>query len=101
MVGACEPTEIAARLSARFGLERTASAVVERLKRRRRSCWMGGLSLRDLERIFGVDHRAIVRWWVVPGLLAGRRWSGRGPPPGLAVRAVRDGGLCPRPRLHA
>ncbi len=40
---------------------------------------MDGLSLRDLERLFGLDHRAIVRWWVEPKLLAARRWSGRGP----------------------
>ncbi len=40
---------------------------------------MDGLSLRDLERLFGLDHRAIVRWWVQPKLLTGRRWSGRGP----------------------
>jgi hypothetical protein len=40
---------------------------------------MEGYSLRDLERIFGVDHRTIVRDWIEPGLLVGRRWSGRGP----------------------
>ena len=53
--------------------------MIERIKRRGRSRWMEGLSLRDLERIFGVDHRVILRWWVLPGLLVGRRWSGRGP----------------------
>jgi len=40
---------------------------------------MNGLSLRDVERIFGLDHRAIIRWCVEPGLLVGRCWSGRGP----------------------
>jgi hypothetical protein len=40
---------------------------------------MEGLSLRDLERIFGMDHRAILRWWLELGLLVGRRWSGRDP----------------------
>jgi hypothetical protein len=84
LLGICQPSEIAARLNARYGLDRTACAVIQRLKRRQRSRWMVGLSLRDLERIFGVDHRVILRWWVLPGLLIGRRWSGRGPPPGLA-----------------
>ena len=79
LLGVCQPGEIAARLNVRFGLDRTACAVIQRLKRRQRSRWMEGLSLRDLERIFGVDHRAIIRWWILPGLLLGRRWSGRGP----------------------
>ena len=95
LVGACEPAEIARRLCLRFGVTRTATAVVERLKRRGRSRWMEGLSLRDLERIFGVDHRTILRWWVGPGLLVGQRWSGRGPPPAVALRPSRRAGVCP------
>ncbi len=82
LVGTLELTEIAVRLSRRFGLERTPTGISSRLKRRRKSRWMNGLSLRALERIFGLDHRSILRWWVDPGLLAGRRWSGRGPAPG-------------------
>jgi hypothetical protein len=80
LLGHFEPADIAARLTHQFGVERTATAVIQRLKRRGRSRWMGGPSLRDLERIFGMDHRAIVCWWIQPGLLVGRRWSGRGPP---------------------
>jgi hypothetical protein len=78
LVGTLELADIAVRLTRRFGLERTANGVSSRLKRRRQSRWMTGLSLRDLERIFGLDHRAIIRWCVEPGLLVGRRWSGRG-----------------------
>jgi hypothetical protein len=99
LLGICQPSEIAARLNARFGLDRTACAVIQRLKRRGRSRWMEGLNLRDLERIFGVDHRVILRWWVLPGLLVGRRWSGRGPPPGMALRSQERGGVCPRTYL--
>src|SRR5215207_1522765 len=69
LLGRCEPSEIAKKLCARFGIERTPTAVVQRLKRRRRSHWMQGFSLRELERVFGVDHRTILRAWVKPGLL--------------------------------
>jgi len=79
LVGTLELTGIAVRLSRRFGLERTPTGISSRLKRRRKSRWMNGLSLRALERIFGLDHRSILRWWVDPVLLVGRRWSGRGP----------------------
>ena len=96
LVGTHDTEEIAATLSGRFGIARTPGAVSERLKRRRRSRWMEGLSLRELERIFGVDHRTILQAWVGPGLLHGRRWSGRGPPPWLAVPVGRCGGLRPR-----
>jgi hypothetical protein len=89
LLGKFEPADIAARLTLRFGVERTATAVIQRLKRRGRSRWMEGLSLRDLERIFGMDHRAIVRWWIQPGLLSGRRWSGRGPPQRMDIRDRR------------
>jgi hypothetical protein len=86
LVGKHEPAEIAAKLIERFGVDRTACAVIQRLKRRGKSRWMEGYSLRDLERILGVDHRTIVHRWIEPGLLVGRRWSGRGPPSRLAVR---------------
>jgi hypothetical protein len=79
LLGTLELADIAVRLTRRFGLERTATGVSSRLKRRRQSRWMNGLSLRDVERIFGLDHRAIIHWCVEPGLLVGRRWSGRGP----------------------
>lgn len=46
---------IAAQLNERFGLDRTACAVVRRLKRRGKSRWMEGYSLRDLERVIGID----------------------------------------------
>jgi hypothetical protein len=78
LVGRVELPQIAARLTERFGVERSVPGVVSRLKRRARSQWAEGLSVHDLERIFHVDHRAILRWWVEPGLLAGRRWPGRG-----------------------
>ncbi len=52
---------------------------------------MEGYTLRDLERVFGMDHRTIVRRWIEPGLLVGRRWSGRGPHNGwLFDRATVD-----------
>jgi hypothetical protein len=79
LIGRVELPYIAARLTDRFGLQRTASGISSRLKRRGKSRWMNGLSLRDIERIFGLDHRTILRWWVEPGLIPGRRWSGRGP----------------------
>ncbi len=79
LVGTLELADIAVRLTRRFGLDRTATGVSSRLKRRRQSRWMNDLSLRAAERIFGLDHRAIIRWCVEPGLLVGRRWSGRGP----------------------
>jgi hypothetical protein len=82
LVGRYEPSEIATQLRVRFGVARTSTAVTERLKRRGRSRWMQGLSLRDLEHIFGVDHRTILRAWVGAGVLNGDRWSGRGPHPG-------------------
>jgi hypothetical protein len=85
LVGGVEPAQIAEQLSTRFGVERTAMAVIARLKRRGRSRWMNGLSLRDLERVFGVDHRTIIRSWITPGLLAGDSWSGRGSPSSVAV----------------
>jgi hypothetical protein len=88
LLGKSEPAEIAAKLNQRFALDRTPCAVVQRLKRRGKSRWMEGYSLRDLERLFGMDHRTIVRRWIEPGLLVGRRWSGRGPHPGWFFDAM-------------
>ena len=79
LLGRYELAEIVTRLQQRFGIQRSVPALVSRLKRRVRSRWSGDLSLRDLERLFGTDHRVITRWWIKPGLLVGRRWSGRGP----------------------
>jgi hypothetical protein len=38
--------------------------VAQRLKRRGRSRWVECISLRDIERVFGVDHRTVVRDWI-------------------------------------
>src|SRR6266542_2484953 len=69
LLGKYEPAEIAAKLNERLGLDRTACAIIQRMKRRGKSRWMLGYSVRDLERILGVDHRRIVRRWIEPGLL--------------------------------
>ena len=96
LLGHCELSEIVRRLHQRYGIERSVPGLVSRLKRRARSRWSADLSLRDLERLFGIDHRVILRWWVKPGLLLGRRWSGRGPHAGWLFsgesveRFVRD-----------
>lgn len=71
--------EVAARLSDEFALPRSAEACRIRCVRLGISTWVHGLSMRDVERLFRVDHRAILRWWVEPGLLVGTRWDGRGP----------------------
>lgn len=70
---------LACEFSREFAVERTPAALRIRAKRLGISLWMRGYSLRDVEQIFGTDHRVIVRWWVLPGLLRGRRWQGRGP----------------------
>jgi hypothetical protein len=51
-------------LTDRFGIVRTPTAVIQRLKRRGRSQWVEAISLRDVERVFGVGHRTIVRDWI-------------------------------------
>src|SRR5262249_47721130 len=61
---------------------RTAAAIRCRAKRLGLSLWGDGWSLVGLERLFRIDHRAIVRWWVAPGLLPARRWPCRGAHPG-------------------
>jgi hypothetical protein len=79
--------EIAAILTAEFCVPRTAVAVRVHATRRDISLWRNGFSLRDLERLFGVDHRAIVRRWIGPGLLPARRRRGRGAHDGWLIEA--------------
>lgn len=71
--------ELAAAISAEFGVPRNEHALRIRAKLLEISLWVRGWSMGDVERLFRVDHRVIVRWWITPGLLIGRRWSGRGP----------------------
>jgi hypothetical protein len=100
-LGELEPKAIAQKLNEHFGIQRTATAVIARLKRRNQSRWLHGISLRELERITGVDHRTIVRVWIGRGLLQGERWSGRGPPPGLAIQGASCADVRARTRLSA
>jgi hypothetical protein len=86
-VGNVELQEIVTRLGDRFKIERTVPGLVSRLKRRGRSRWREALSLHDLERLFGVDHRAISRTWIDAGLLVGTRRTGRGPHDGWLFTA--------------
>lgn len=79
LAGARPVQEIAAILSERFGVPRTIPAVRIRAKRLDLSVFQKGWSMRDVERLFGVGHRAIFTWWVQPGLLIGRRIVQRGP----------------------
>lgn len=71
--------EIASALERRFHIRRTTPALRIQAKRLGISLWQGGLSMRDMERLFGVDHKHIRRFWVDAGHLAARRWGGRGP----------------------
>src|SRR5262249_46748189 len=87
LVGNVELQEIVSRLGDRFKIERTVPGLVSRLKRRGRSHWREALSLHDLERLFGVDHRAISRTWIDAGLLVGTRRTGRGPHDGWLFTA--------------
>lgn len=52
------------------------------------SRWLTAFSLRDLERLFGVDHRVILLWWIEPGLLPARRRRGRCPHEGWRVETA-------------
>lgn len=71
--------EIADALERRFYVRRTTAGVRIQAKRLGISLWQGGLSMRDLSGLFGVDHRVIRREWIDAGHLTGRRWGGRGP----------------------
>ena len=95
LLGKVNAAAIALKLRDRFGIERTPTAVIQRLKRRGRSRWVETIRLRDIERIFRVGHRTIVRDWIGGGLLAARRRPGRGPPPRLELRSERDRGVHP------
>ncbi len=79
LAGTMDLAEIARVLTERFGIPRSVNAVDVRCQRLGISHWRQGYCLRDIELIFRLHHRAIVRWWVQPGLLRGERWSGRGP----------------------
>lgn len=63
----------------RTGIPRTFHALTVRCKRLGISMWARGWSMRAAERLFRVDHRAIVRNWVDTGELNATRWDGRGP----------------------
>lgn len=82
MAGTVPREELQAAWLRRTGLERTQTALIVRCKRLGISARARGLSMTELERITGVDHRVINRAWLAPGLLQGRRWQGRGPHPG-------------------
>jgi hypothetical protein len=77
--GSVEIGVLAERISAIHGVPRTAEAIRIKGVRWGISLWAQGLSLRDVELLFHLDHRSVVRCWVEPGLLKARRWSGRGP----------------------
>lgn len=79
LAGTMPIAEIADALERRFLIRRTTASLRIQAKRLGISLWSGGYGLGELERIFKLDHRAIVRNWVNPGLLAGKRWKGRGP----------------------
>lgn len=77
--GTASITDLAAAISAAFEIDRTVPAVRVRAKVLGISLWRDGFTMRDLEHIFGVDHRVIRRWWIEPGLLPATRWDPRGP----------------------
>lgn len=71
--------EIATALEARFYIRRTEASLRIRAKRLGISLWQGGYGLNALERVFGVSHQTIIRHWIEPGHILGRRWQGGGP----------------------
>ena len=79
LAGTMPIVEITEELERRFHIRRTTASLRIQAKRLGISLWNRGYSLTELERVFRLDHRAIVRNWVTPGLLAARRWQGRGP----------------------
>lgn len=79
LAGTMPVEEIADALERRFLIRRTVASLRIQAKRLGISLWSGGYSLQQMERIFRLDHRAIVRNWVTTGVLAGKRWKGRGP----------------------
>lgn len=79
LVGSMPIEEVVEALNRRFWTTRTVHAVTNRVKDLGLSRWVRAYGLIEIERIFAVDHRVIVKHWVEPGHLAGRRWAGRGP----------------------
>jgi len=78
LVGHHTPKEIA-EIHRLDQIVRTETAVLVRIKRRGLSRWMVGYRLRDVERLFQFDHRAIHRRWLEPGLMVPTRtFNGRG-----------------------
>lgn len=78
MAGTMDLADIARVLSERFGIARTVTAVQVRSVRLGISVWRQGYSMYDLVDLFGISGRTIIRGWVTPGLLRGKRWQGRG-----------------------
>lgn len=85
LAGQLEAPDVAATLFSEFGIPRTLAAVRIQAKRQRLSLERHGYSQRQLEQLFGVDHRAIVRWWIEPGLLKAQRCRPRGPHAGWHI----------------
>lgn len=79
LAGTMPIAEIADALERRFYIRRSLLSIRIQAKRLGISLWQGSYSLMELERVFGFDHRVIVRYWVSAGHLHGRRWQGRGP----------------------
>lgn len=96
LAGTRDVSELAACLSREFGVPRTVAAVRIQAKRLSISLVRRGYTLRDLEKVFGADHKKIVKFWLEPGYLVGERCFQRGPHPGWLVsvasleRFVRD-----------
>lgn len=79
LAGTMPIDEIADELERRFYIRRSTASLRIQAKRLGISLWQAGLSLREMERVFGVNHKHIRRFWVDPGHLPARRWDGRGP----------------------
>lgn len=78
IVGTVPREQLHATWIERTGIERTLNALVVRCKRIDASMWARGWSMRDVEALFGVDHRCIEANWVATGELPAQRWHGRG-----------------------
>lgn len=98
LTGTMPLDQIAQRISERFGLPRTTEAVRIRAVRTGVSVYVNCWTMRAVEELFHLDHRAIARHWIAPGLLNASRWAGRGPNDGWWIeerdveRFVRDHG---------
>lgn len=78
-VGTMPLEELVERHAAEWGCRRTLAAFTVRIKVLGLSRYVQGWPMLAVEALFGVDHRAIARWWIRPGLLQATRWRGRGP----------------------